>query len=419
MNIVMLVYEFPPRIIGGLGTYAGELSQKLVNLGNDVTVVTMNDGRLPTRETWHGVEVHRPVHVDLTDSLPAMVNEDLRKWGRGLKFFSDVFAYNVIAASKLVHELVGKEDKKADIVTAHDWLSVVAGASCKRELGVPLAFHVHSTEPGRTMGPGSPVVNSLESTGGSVSDMVVTVSYAMRDELIGLGFPEKKIRVCYDAVDPEKYDPAKVDKNAVTKLRQRYGLTEEDKMILFVGRLTAVKGVDRLVNAMARIREKVPNAKLVVLGVGDMQDYLGGLVYSVGLQDDVTIRTEFVPEDERILHYAACDVAAIPSLYEPFGIVCTEAMSMEKPVVVGATGISGLREQVVPSGENQTGFHVNPHDPNDIAWGITSTLADADLSRRMGKNARKRVLQMFTWDESARSLVKTYKELERMRSASK
>jgi glycosyltransferase involved in cell wall biosynthesis len=411
MNIVMLVYEFPPRIIGGLGTYAGEISQQLVKLGHDVAVVTMNDGKLPDRETWHGVEVHRPAHVDLTDSLPALVHEDLRRWGRGLSFFSDIFAYNVIGASKIVNELIPKEQKKVDIVAAHDWLSVVAGTCCKRELSVPLVFHVHSTERGRTMGGGSPVVNALETTGGSASDAVVTVSYAMRDELLGLGFPEKKIRVCYDGVDPSKYEASKISSDRIRKLRERYGLADEDKMILYVGRLTAVKGVDRLVNAMPRILEKIPNAKLIVLGLGDMQDYLAGLIYSIGLGDHVTLRTEFVPEEERILHYAVCDVAVFPSLYEPFGIVCTEAMSMGKPVIVGATGVSGLREQVVASGPDQTGLHVNPQDPNDIAWAVTSILGDQDLAKKMGKNARKRVLQMFSWEEAAKSLLRTYEEV--------
>jgi glycosyltransferase involved in cell wall biosynthesis len=407
----MFVYEFPPRLIGGLGTYAGEISQQLVKFGHDVMVLTMNDGKLPTRETWHGVEVHRPAHTDLTDSLPALVNEDLRKWGRGLKFFSDIFAYNVVAASKFVNELVVKEEKKVDIVAAHDWLSVVAGTSCKRELKVPLVFHVHSTEAGRTMGGGSPAVNTLEVTGGSLCDRVVTVSHAMRDELLALGFPEKKIRVCYNGVDANKYNPAKVNPENVRKLRERYGFTENDKMILYVGRLTAVKGVDRLVNAMPRILKEIPNAKLVLVGLGDMQDYLGGLIYAVGVGDHVTLRTELIPEEERILHYSTCDIAVFPSLYEPFGIVCTEAMSMAKPVVVGASGVSGFREQVAASGPDQTGLHINPQDPKDIAWAVTSILGNLDLARKMGENARRRVLQMFTWEEVAKSLVRTYEEV--------
>ena len=408
MNITMLVYEFPPRIIGGLGTYAGEISQQLVKMGHDVLVVTMNDGKLPTHDTWHGVEVHRPAHIDLTDSLPALVNEDLRKWGRGLSFFSDIFAYNVLAASKLVNEIVRKDQRKVDIIAAHDWLSIIAGTSARRELKIPLAFHVHSTERGRNMGGGSPVVSGLESMGGNVADKVITVSYSMRDELLSMGFSEAKIRVCYDGVDPAKYDPAKVSAEAVAKLRESYGFTEKDKMMLFVGRLTAMKGVDRLVNAMPRIVEKIPNAKLVILGVGDMQDYLGGLVYSIGMADHVTIRKEFVPEKLRILHYAACDLAIFPSLYEPFGIVCTEAMSMGKPVVVGAAGFSGLREQVLSSGPEQNGFHVNPVDPNDIAWGVTSILSDDALAERLGENGRKRVLAKFSWEEAAKSLIAEY-----------
>jgi glycosyltransferase involved in cell wall biosynthesis len=261
------------------------------------------------------------------------------------------------------------------------------------------------------MGRGSPVVKALEATGGSASDRVVTVSYAMRDELMGLGFLEKKIRVCYNGVDSNKYNPAKVNSESARKLREHYGISENDKMILYVGRLTAVKGVDRLVNAMPRILEKIPNAKLVVVGLGDMQDYLPGLTYSVGAGDHVTLRTELIPEEERILHYSACDIAVFPSLYEPFGIVCTEAMSMAKPVVVGASGVSGLREQVIASGPDQTGLHVNPQDPNDIAWAVTNILGDQDLARRMGENARKRVLQLFTWEEVAKSLVRTYEEV--------
>ena len=83
---------------------------------------------------------------------------------------------------------------------------------------------------------------------------------------------------------------------------------------------------------------------------------------------------------------------------------------MGKPVVVGATGVSGLREQVVPSGPDQTGFHVNPQDPNDIAWAVTNIFRDEELAKRLGENARKRVLQTFTWEEAASSLIRVYEE---------
>ena len=413
MKIAVLVYEYPPKIVGGLGTYATEITRKFVLLDHDVTVFTMNDdeGSLPTREIWRGIEIHRPIHIDISDSLPDVVAEDVKKWGRGLQFFSKVLMYNYLSASKLINELVRKDEFKFDIVVAHDWLSIIAGIAIKRELNLPLVFHVHSTEKGRTLGNGSEVISNLELRGGKTADMVITVSNAMKEELRKLGFPEEKIRVCYNGVDPEKYSPERVSKEDIARVRQRYGLKEDDLMIFFIGRLVWVKGVDKLVMAMPHILNEVPNAKLVIVGVGDMRGYLEKLVENLRIQENVKFRFEFIPEEERILHYAACDVAVFPSLYEPFGIVTLEAMSMEKPVVVGARGVSGMREIVVPSGPEQCGFHVNPYDPKDIAWGIVNSIKDPAIKEKLGKNGRKRVLENFTWDIIAKKTIELYEEL--------
>jgi glycosyltransferase involved in cell wall biosynthesis len=411
--MAILVYEYPPKIVGGLGTYAAEITRKFVLLDNDVTVFTMNDdtGSLPTRELWRGIEIHRPIHIDISDSLPDVVAEDVKKWGRGLQLFAKLLMYNYLTASKLVNDLVRSEDFRYDIVIAHDWLSVIGGTAIKRELGLPFVFHVHSTEKGRTLGNGSDVIYNIELRGGQMADMIVTVSNAMRDELITLGFPAEKIRVIYNGVDPEKYSPQQVSKEKVHEIRQRYGLKEDDLMILFLGRLVWVKGVDKLIGAMPHVLQKIPNAKLVIVGLGEMRDYLEKMAQNLRLQDIVKFRFEFLPEEERIAHYAACDVAVFPSLYEPFGIVALEAMSMEKPVVVGASGVSGMREIVIPAGQDQCGFHVNPNDPPDIAWGIINALQDPERKNWLGQNGRKRVLQYFTWDLIAKKTVDAYKEL--------
>jgi glycosyltransferase involved in cell wall biosynthesis len=411
--MAVLVYEYPPKIVGGLGTYAAEITRKFVLLDNDVTVFTMNDdtGSLPTRELWRGIEIHRPIHIDVSDSLPDVVAEDVKKWGRGLRFFSKLLMYNYLTASKLVNDLVRSEDFKYDIVIAHDWLSVIGGTAIKRELGLPFVFHVHSTEKGRTLGNGSNVIYNIELRGGQLADMIVTVSNAMRDELITLGFPAEKIKVIYNGVDPEKYSPQQVSNEKVHGIRQSYGLREDDLMILFLGRLVWVKGVDKLIGAMPHVLQKIPNAKLIIVGLGEMRDYLEKMVQNLKLQDVVKFCFEFLPEEERIAHYAACDVAVFPSLYEPFGIVALEAMSMEKPVVVGASGVSGMREIVIPAGEDQCGFHVNPNDPPDIAWGIINALQDPERKIWLGRNGRKRVLQHFTWDIIAEKTVGAYKEL--------
>jgi len=148
-----------------------------------------------------------------------------------------------------------------------------------------------------------------------------------------------------------------------------------------------------------------------VIGLGDLEEHLKNLVHQFSLEKEVDLRYEFISEKERLEHYAACDVAVFPSLYEPFGIVALEAMSMEKPVVVGARGTSGFREIVVPNGEKQCGYHVNPYDPADIAWGINSSLADRDGMKRLGKNGRKRVLENFTWNVIATKTLQVYQEL--------
>ncbi len=408
-----MVYEYPPKIVGGLGTYAAEITRKFVLLGHDVTVFTMNDdkGSLPTRELLRGIEIHRPVHIDVSDSLPDVVAEDVKKWGRGIKFFSKILMYNYLSAAKLINELVRDEDFKFDLVVAHDWLSIIAGITIRRELGIPLAFHVHSSERGRTLGNGSGVVSSIENRGAQMADMVITVSYAMQDELIKDGFPPDKIRVCYNGVDPTKYSPKQVSQERIKEIKSNYGLKDDDIMVLFVGRLVWIKGADKLIRAMPQILQKIPKAKLVVVGLGDMRDYLEGLVRNLNLEDVVKFRFEFIPEEERIAHYAACDVAAFPSLYEPFGIVTLEAMSMEKPVVVGAAGTSGMREIVSISGPDHCGFHINPNDPSDIAWGIISSLEDPDKKLKLGRNGRKRVLDMFSWDAAAKSTIQRYTEL--------
>ena len=413
MRMAVLVYEFPPKIVGGLGTYAAEITRNFVLMDHDVTVFTMNDdtGSLPTREIWRGIEIHRPLHIDISDSLPDVIAEDIKKWGRGIQLFSKILVYNYLSASKFVNELVRKEGFKYDIVIAHDWLSAIAGITIKKESGLPLAFHVHSTERGRTLGTGSGVVSNIELHGAKAADLIVTVSYAMKDELVKLGFPKEKIQVCYNGVDPQKYNPETVKADDVKKIRDFYGLEDDDLMIFFIGRLVGVKGVDKLIMAMPYVLQKLPKAKLIIVGLGDLQDYLVNLVKTMKLQDCVKFRFEFIPEEERILHYAACDIAAFPSLYEPFGIVALEAMSMERPVVVGAAGVSGMREIVIPCGDEQCGFHVNPSNPADIAWGITSALENPEKGKWLGKNGRRRVLNEFTWEKIAKKTLTLYEQV--------
>jgi len=414
LKIVHFSWEFPPVIYGGLGTFVTELTSKQTSLGNEVTVFSLNrNNELTTYEKYNNIEVYRPKTLDLTSTFLLFADHEFRSWGSNFKFFADVVDYSTISASQLINLLVRKEGKKYDIVEAHDWLGIMGGMLVKKELGMPLMFHVHSTEVGRSIGRGSHAIKDIEYEGGQAADCVITVSNAMRDELEKLGFPPHKIRVCWNGVDPDKYDPKKVSNDEIKKLRHRYGINDNENMIFFVGRLVTVKGVDNLVKAMPNVLSNFPNSKLVILGVGDMEWSLVDMANKMGIGDKVILRKEFISEPERIIHYAASDCVVLPSIYEPFGIVCTESMSMAKPTVVGARGTNGFREQIIPSGNEQCGLHINPFEPNDIAWGIKQVLQDKNHANWMGQNARKRVLENFTWDHVAKRTIDIYKEFLR------
>lgn len=411
MKIAHFTWEYPPVIYGGLGTFATEITQKQKELGNDITVFSLNENNsLKTHEKWNKIDVYRPKTLNLTETFRLFADHELRAWGDHFKFFADVVSYSTMSASQLVNQLVRKDGKKYDVVDAHDWLGIMGGMIAKRELGLPLMFHVHSTEVGRSVGRGSHAIKDIEFEGGQVADCVITVSYAMKDELEKLGFPPDKIRVCWNGVDPDKYDPKKVSDEEKLALRRSYGIKDDESMVFFVGRLVTVKGVDNLVRAMPDVIENFPNTKLLVLGIGDLEWPCKNMAKEFGIEDKIIFRTEFISEPDRIKHYAAADCVVLPSIYEPFGIVSTESMSLAKPTVVGATGTNGFREQIIPTGDKQCGFHVNPHKPSDIAWGIKQVLEDKKRAELFGKNARKRVLETFSWDSVAKRTLNIYKE---------
>jgi glycosyltransferase involved in cell wall biosynthesis len=411
LRIGFFVWEYPPTLVGGLGTYAQYITREYVQLGHDVSVFTLNSGDLKTTEILEGVDVQRPLIADASNVFPMFVVDDLKRWGTNIRFFNDIFIYNILSSTKFLNELVRKKRCHFDVVCVHDWLSCISGLITKNETKIPVVFHVHSTEWGRSGGQGSEVVSHLESATAERADKIITVSNAMQEDLMRHGWPQSKINVVWNGVDPEKYDPQKSQREDILKIRKKYDVPEDWNMLLFLGRLTWVKSIKNLVQAMPLVLEEYPKTKLVILGKGEEQSDVIEMANRLGIQDKVIYRFEFVSEDERILHYAAADVCIFPSIYEPFGIVSLEAMSMAKPVVVGARGVVGFREQVINSGTEQNGVHVNGEDPSDIAWGIKETLSDPKRAKVWGENGRRRVLEYFTWKKVADQTLEVYETL--------
>ncbi|UCD72910.1 MAG: glycosyltransferase family 4 protein, partial [Candidatus Bathyarchaeota archaeon] len=288
MNLLYFSYEFPPFFAGGLGTYSFEMSRRIARMGNSVSVFAKNPGDALTSDLFEGVETHRPLLVDAIDLLPAIVPGDVQYWPLGSQnYFAEVLTYNILSASKAANLLVKTNRRRFDLVVAHDWLSVMAGIICKRAIEKPFVFHIHSTEEGRTRD-GSPTIKNLEKLGGQVADLTVTVSYAMRDHLMSIGYDEKKIRVVHNGVDEKKYDITHFSEGEISTFRKELGVGS-DPMIFFIGRLTWVKGADTLVRAMPMILKEVPDVKLVILGSGDQEGLIRNLVSQLGIQDNVKL----------------------------------------------------------------------------------------------------------------------------------
>jgi glycogen synthase len=401
MRIAYFSTEFPPLIYGGLGVYVDSISRQLADLDQKISVFTWGNGKLPRHEIASGVEVFRETPVPMRDGLEIFLSQESLAWGEGMNFMLDLFSYNQLSASDLLLE------GPFDLAVAHDWLGLPGGMAVKKA-GVPLIYHVHGLEAGRSESPNEQLI-ALEKKGAESADMVITVSEAMKRELVSLGTNQEKIRVCYHGVDAAFFDPDRTDPRQLAALRQKFGFAEDDVVVLFMGRLEPVKGIVQLFSALGKVRAKHPGVKLLVVGKGSLEGFARLEAKRVG---GITIVTDFLNAEDKLHTYALADLCVFPSLYEPFGIVALEAAAMGLAAVVGAAGTSGLGEIVEnPAASRPTGVHVNARDPADIAWGINLALQDQERLKSWGKNARQRVLDKFTWQKAAEMTLQFYKEV--------
>ena len=404
MRIAYFSTEYPPLVYGGLGVYADNISRSLASLGHKVTVFSWGTERIPRHQVLDGVEVFRETPLPMKDGMEIFLSEPTLGWGEGLEFLLNLFSYNQLALDDLMKE------EPFDLLISHDWLALPGGMAARRS-GIPLIYHVHGLETGRSQSP-NPQLMALERKGADVADLVITVSEAMKRELASQGVSEDKIRVCYHGVDSKFFDPRQVDEKSLAAKRKSYGFEKDDIIILFVGRLEPVKGVRELIAALPCVRAEHRNVKLLMLGVGSLEGWAENEATRKG---NITLVTDFVDAEEKRLHYALADLCVFPSLYEPFGIVALEAAAMGKAAVVGAAGTSGLAEIVVNPGEREpTGVHVNARDPADLAWGINLALEDIERLGLWGKNARKRACISFSWEKAAKSTLAIYEEAKEL-----
>ena len=403
MRIAYLSLEFPPRVYGGLGVYVDEISRGMAALGQSVSVFTPGDGHLPRQEQMGGVDVFRTNPVAIRDGLDIFLSFQTLAWGDGLRFLEDLISINLQSAAMVM------DNGPFDICVAHDWLGLWGGMAVKRK-ELPLIYHVHGLEVGRSDNPNQQLV-ALEKRGSEVADRIITVSEAMKRQIVDLGIPPEKISVCYHGVDAGFFDPQRADPGALASLKKRYGFAEDDIIILFLGRLEPVKGVRELMAAFPSVLSRHPKARLLLVGRGSLEAWLKQELQRLG-SGFATLVTDFLNPMDKMHHYALADICVFPSIYEPFGIVALEAAAMGKAAVVGAAGTSGLAEIVQnPATPKPTGVHVNPRHADDIAWGINLALEDRDRLLSWGENARRLALSQFTWQRATEKTLDIYRDV--------
>jgi glycogen synthase len=385
MRVLMLSWEYPPRVVGGLGRHVNALARTLAAQGHDVHVVSRDHPDAPAEEILEGVHV-----VRVTEAPPVIPFGDLVPW---------VLAFNnrvQSAAARILREY------DVDVIHAHDWLVAHAAAGLKEAFDLPVVATIHATEYGRHQGylpgPMNKLIHQFEWWLTYEARRVIACSEYMRKQVGDIfELPHDKTDVIPNAVATRDFA---IPPEEVAVFRAEHTPAGE-RMVLFAGRLEYEKGVQTVLHALDRVVAAVGPVVFYVAGVGTYSDELHRQVEELGLSDVVRF-TGFLEDHDLRLHYAAADVAVAPSIYEPFGLVAVEAMACGTPVVVGDTG--GLRE-IVSDGH---GLSFPPQDADELAERLIAVLTDHDLAQDLVDKGRRRIAQRYDWQTVALRTVRVY-----------
>jgi len=391
MRIVMLSWEYPPRIVGGISPHVFELSQQLAAKGIEVHVITKETPLAPDEEVQaSGVHVHR---VHLSEAPNDFVHE-IQLLNRATD----------LRARELLEDW--REEGRPTIFHAHDWLSLDSARELKYEYKLPMIATVHATEEGRNRGIHNEMqryIHEQEYWLTYEAWRVIVCSEYMRGE-VGRSFdcPANKVDVIYNGVDTAKFEFEWPDKEKAA-YRAQFALPDE-KIVMYVGRFVREKGIHVLLNAAGTILAQEPKTKFVIVGGGNRERF-EKFVHWYGLGEKVLF-TGFMANRSLWQLYRVADVAVFPSLYEPFGIVALEGMAAGSAVVSSDAG--GLREVVQ---HDITGTLTYAENPESLAWGVLRVLRDPVAAEKMKHAAVKRLKTDFDWSALADQTIAVYERV--------
>lgn len=383
MKILVLTWEFPPRIVGGIARHVAELYPELVKRGHEIHLVTVEFGHAPRYERVDGVYVHR-VSVGPSDNFFHWIGNMNQSMGQH--------------GGKLL-----LEDGPFDLIHAHDWLVSDAAIALKHIFKIPLVATIHATEHGRYNGIHTPPQHYINRKERELAfdawRIIVCTNYMRLEVERTLATPWNKIDVVYNGIRREKKqrDPD----FDYRSFRHRFA-AESEKIVYYVGRMAYEKGVSVLLNAAPIvIREMGGNAKFILIGGGNT-DHLKRQAWDLGIWEKCYF-TGFMSDEDLDKFQTVADCAVFPSLYEPFGIVALESFAARVPVVVSDTG--GLPEVVR---HTKTGVVTWTNNPDSLAWGIVEVLKNSAYAQWLVHNAYEDLQRRFCWEKLAQQTEAVY-----------
>jgi glycogen(starch) synthase len=393
-RVLLLSWEYPPVIEGGLARHVRKLSEALVRQGVAVDVLTRgiagtgNGSGASGAVVAGGVNIHRvpepgwPRELDRFVAWVELMNEHMLSAGASLA-----------------------AEHSYDVIHGHDWLVAHASGTLAESLGVPYVTTIHATEHGRHQGwvqdEPQAHIHAVERRMAHRADGLIVCSHYMRGHVADIfDVPERRITVIPNGIDPSELRPV----GDLESLRAEFAAPEE-KLVVLVGRLTYEKGFQLALDALPTVIEQVGNVRFLVAGSGTHEAELREQARLLGLDAHGSF-LGWIGDDALHSLYRIADLCVVPSLYEPFGLVALEAMASGCPCIVADTG--GLRE-VVPAGD-RVGLRFNGGDAAHLGVMIERLLLDDELRERLVTEASEHVLR-FDWADVALRTDRVYRRL--------
>ena len=423
MKVLMLGWEFPPFISGGLGTACYGLTRAMDQLGIKVTFVlpkAVNDEyathvKLLSPDSrkseisslgftkLSNVKFHTissPLQPYLTpETYQQRIQETLRQKRQarggpagesigGIDYSGDMCA-EVHRYAALAAELV--RDEQFDVIHAHDWITYPAGIVIAAMSKKPLVIHVHSTEFDRSGENVNQMIYDIEREGMQQADKIIAVSHFTRNIVISrYGITGEKVEVVYNGVD----------RNGGWSLAES-GIDTDEKIVLFLGRITMQKGPEYFLGAAKKVLEVMDNVKFVMAGTGDLMHKAVEMAAELGIGSKVLF-TGFLRGDDVQKIYKMADLFVMPSVSEPFGLVPLEALNNDVPVIISKQ--SGVSEVLTHA------LKVDFWDIDEIANKIIAVLKYPPLQQTLASYGNFEVRKL-RWADSAAKCIRIYEEM--------